>query len=42
MSNIEQYRPNVGIVIFNKDKKIWVGQRVDNNTREGIISLIEH
>ena len=35
MSNIEQYRPNVGIVIFNKDKKIWVGQRVDNNTREG-------
>ena len=35
MSNIEQYRPNVGIVIFNKDKKIWVGQRVDNDTREG-------
>ena len=35
MSNTLQYRPNVGIVIFNSDKNIWIGKRIDNNTREG-------
>ena len=35
MSNIAQYRPNVGIVIFNSDKKIWIGKRIGNNTKEG-------
>jgi len=34
MSNIIQYRPNVGIVIFNSDKKIWIGKRIDNNSKE--------
>jgi putative (di)nucleoside polyphosphate hydrolase len=35
MSNTKLYRPNVGIVIFNTNKKIWIGKRKDNNTREG-------
>lgn len=35
MSNTLQYRPNVGIVIFNSDKNIWIGKRLDNNTKEG-------
>lgn len=35
MSNKLQYRPNVGIVIFNSDKNIWIGKRIDNNTKEG-------
>ena len=35
MSNTLQYRPNVGIVIFNSDKNIWIGKRIDNNTKEG-------
>jgi putative (di)nucleoside polyphosphate hydrolase len=34
MPNTLQYRPNVGIVIFNSDKKIWIGKRIDNNSKE--------
>ena len=29
MPNTELYRPNVGIVIFNKNGKIWIGKRSD-------------
>ena len=29
MANIEKYRPNVGIVLFNKDGDIWFGKRAD-------------
>ena len=29
MSKDENYRPNVGIVIFNKDANIWIGKRSD-------------
>ena len=35
MSNTLHYRPNVGIVIFNADKNIWIGKRIDNSTKEG-------
>ncbi len=29
MSDHELYRPNVGIVIFNKNANIWIGKRAD-------------
>ena len=29
MPDHEQYRPNVGIVIFNKNANIWIGKRAD-------------
>ena len=29
MASIEKYRPNVGIVLFNKNADIWVGKRAD-------------
>jgi len=29
MANIEKYRPNVGIVLFNKNADIWIGKRAD-------------
>ena len=32
MPKLNQYRPNVGIVIFNSDKNIWIGNRADINT----------
>ncbi len=35
MSKLELYRPNVGIVIFNSNKKIWLGKRFDVNTKHG-------
>ena len=34
MHNIKLYRPNVGIVLFNEDKKIWIGRRLDTNPKE--------
>jgi len=29
MTSIEKYRPNVGIVLFNKNADIWIGKRAD-------------
>ena len=34
MHDIKLYRPNVGIVLFNEDKKIWIGRRLDTNPKE--------
>ena len=34
MAGLKLYRPNVGIVIFNKDKKVWIGKRSDINTTD--------
>ena len=33
MVSIEKYRPNVGIVLFNKDADIWFGKRADINSQ---------
>ena len=32
MPNKNLYRPNVGVVIFNSEKKIWCGKRIDVKT----------
>jgi len=34
MPKTKIYRPNVGIVIFNSEKKIWCGKRIDVKTKE--------
>ena len=34
MLNKNLYRPNVGIVIFNSEKKIWCGKRIDIKTND--------
>lgn len=34
MHDLELYRPNVGIVIFNKNAKIWIGKRSDTTNNK--------